>query len=239
MHPWFLILLLIFVPPLLAEQAKIAIILDDIGYSKKLGKIALTLDDNIAYAILPHTPYGKFFAKQLHQQGREILLHLPMQTMRPSTEDKGLLKDTMNFGTFSQQLQNNFNAIPYFTGINNHRGSRLTSNKNAMIVLMDFIKKQPQSYFFIDSRTHGKSVAYKMAQLFKIPSASRDIFLDNNLADEKIQQQFNRLIRLAKRKGSAIAIGHPHRSTLRVLKKNLALLKQLNIELVRPSQLLK
>ncbi len=236
MKQW-LIFLFIFIPSLCSAQSKIAIIIDDIGYSKSLGQRAINLSGDIAYAILPHTPYAKYFSEKLHQQGREILLHLPMQTMAPSTEDKGLLKDDMNFGKFHQKLQDDFNAIPYFSGINNHRGSRLTANKSAMVVLMDFIKKQPKSLFFIDSKTHATSVAQKIAQLFKIPTASRDVFLDNDLSDKKIQQQFDKLIRLAHKRGLAIAIGHPHPSTLRVLSHNIPLLEKLNIILVNPSTL--
>ena len=231
--------LFLFLPQIQAKEAYISIIIDDIGYIKKSNQQAIALSGDLAFAILPHTPFATFFATKIHQQQREILLHLPMQTLKPSSLDAGLLTEQMNYGEFRHQLDKNFQAVPYFTGINNHRGSRLTANKSAMIVLMDYIKKQDRSLFFIDSRTNHQSVAADMAQKFNIPHTSRDIFLDNILTIEAVQQQFDRLIRLAKKKGKAVAIGHPHQVTLNVLKKNLKRLDELGVKLVFPSVIIK
>jgi polysaccharide deacetylase 2 family uncharacterized protein YibQ len=91
--------------------------------------------------------------------------------------------------------------------------------------------------FFVDSRTSGRSVAYRVAQSLGIPSAFRNVFLDGSNQEEYIQKKLIELFRLAQKKGKAVGIGHPFKETLKVLKENLDLVNEFNLELVLVSQI--
>jgi polysaccharide deacetylase 2 family uncharacterized protein YibQ len=70
---------------------------------------------------------------------------------------------------------------------------------------------------FVDSRTTPNSQGVPAAEEVGLPSAMRDVFLDNDLAPEAITKQFEELERIARRRGYAVAIGHPHDATLAAL----------------------
>lgn len=90
--------------------------------------------------------------------------------------------------------------------------------------------------YFIDSRTTPDTIAFTTAQSHQLRSASRDIFLDNDKSIHAIDRSFQQLLRLARRKGTAIAIGHPHPTTLAYLA--MALPKIENIKVVSISELI-
>jgi hypothetical protein len=104
-----------------------------------------------------------------------------------------------------------------------------------MILVMQELKSR--GLFFLDSRTSKMTKAYRAAQQLKVPSAERNVFLDNIQTPQAIRSQMKRLIQLARLKGSAIGIAHPHKVTLEVLKKDIPKLNSRGVELVPVSQL--
>lgn len=92
--------------------------------------------------------------------------------------------------------------------------------------------------FFVDSRTSGRSVAQRVARQQGLANAGRDIFLDNERDLVKINAQFNKLIRLARQRGQAIAIGHPYPETVHYLQQVLPLMDDAGIQVVPVSSLL-
>ncbi len=216
--------------------ARIAIIIDDIGYSLKNGLRAARLPANLTLAVLPHTPNGVALAKLGFKSGKEIMLHTPMANTRGLPLDKGALTDAMDQDTFLTTLRGNLSSIPHISGVNNHMGSQLTQNPQAMHWLMTELKQQ--GLFFIDSRTSADSLALATAIDNRLPSGERDVFLDHERNSEQITRQFDYLIRLAKRQGQALAIGHPYPETLALLEQRLPLLEDENIQLVPASSLL-
>ncbi len=215
---------------------RIAIIIDDIGYSLKNGLRAARLPANLTLAVLPHTPNGIALAKLGHKSGKEIMLHTPMANTRGLPLDKGALTDAMDQDTFLTTLRGNLSSIPHISGVNNHMGSQLTQNPQAMHWLMTELKQQ--GLFFIDSRTSADSLALATAIDSQLPSGERDVFLDHERNSEQIARQFDYLIRLAKREGQALAIGHPYPETLALLEQRIPLLEDENIKLVPASSLL-
>jgi polysaccharide deacetylase 2 family uncharacterized protein YibQ len=111
--------------------------------------------------------------------------------------------------------------------INNHTGSKFTQNHKAMNRLMKILKKY--DYYFIDSKTTSKSVVKKYAKKYNVPSASRNIFLDNKKDKNYIQNQLRKAVLIAKRNGSAIAICHPYSITFRTLKESIHIVKGVNL----------
>lgn len=194
---------------------KLAIIIDDIGYNIPQGKRAVALRAPITLSVLPHTPGAKSLATAGFASGKQIMLHIPMSNVQKKPLGPGALTSEMNKEEFLASLQKSIANIPHLSGVNNHMGSELTTQKQAMTWLMQELSKQ--NLFFIDSVTSPKSVAYRTAKEHGLISAQRDIFLDNDQDSKAIERQLLKAIRLAKSKGYAIAIGHPYKSTMDVL----------------------
>lgn len=218
------------------RPAKIAIIIDDIGYNLRQGELVARFPAPLTLAVLPHAPNSRALAKLAHTHGKEIMLHAPMSTVKPQPMDRGALHEAMDQHTFISTLRDNIAAIPYITGLNNHMGSALTQNQQSMNWLMEEL--QQHGLFFIDSRTTASSVAFSTAQDFAIPSRSRDVFLDHERTTEAVGKQFQQLVRVAKKNGSAIAIGHPAPVTMSYLATQVTQLHSMGVQLVSVSELI-
>jgi uncharacterized protein len=191
----------------------------------------------VACAILPHTRHSRALAKQAHKSGKEILLHLPMQSSKGREPGPGKLVSGMPSLELALTVRYNLENVPYAVGINNHMGSELTQDKQAMRQLMLAMKLYPK-LFFVDSVTSRHSVASKIARQYHIPNLSRDIFLDNERSTAAIDAQIHKLVRLAKKRGYALAIGHPYPVTLSALEKWLPILDTYQVKLVPLSTLI-
>lgn len=198
-----------------APIAKLAIIIDDIGYNIPMGKRAVNVAAPITVSVLPRTPGAASLAKAAHQAGKQVMLHIPMSNIKKQTLGPGALTAEMSKEELISSLKDSLSAVPHISGVNNHMGSELTAMAEPMTWLMQELSQH--ALFFIDSVTSGKSVAYTTAKQQGLVAAKRDIFLDNNKDEKAIEQQLLKAIALAKKQGYAIAIGHPYPSTLKVL----------------------
>lgn len=219
---------------LFAKPAQVAIVIDDMGY-RYTDKHALSLPGNVTYAVLPHTTYGKKLAVKAHAQAHDVLIHVPMEANNRKRLGPGALTSAMNEQQIRKSLTDSFAEIPFAIGINNHMGSYLTKLYKPMTWTMGFLKER--QLFFLDSVTSADSKALQAARDMGVPVRARHIFLDNNLTDDYIKQQFSLLIDFAQKKQTAIAIAHPHPETIKMLTKLIPTLKQHNIELVPLSNL--
>ncbi len=215
---------------------KIVIIIDDIGYDRNIAMALCDLNSNITFSVLPFAPFGKIISKQLHARGSQLMLHLPMEPFEyPDVNPgPGAILSSMSPDILLDQLKKNINDIPNIVGVNNHMGSRITTNSDQMNQIFSTLKKD--NLFFIDSRTAQKSQCKASARLFKLKFAQRDVFLDNFQNQEYITGQFNKLKIMAKKHGFAIGIGHPYKATLHTLTKELPKLEN-KIQIVRASTL--
>jgi polysaccharide deacetylase 2 family uncharacterized protein YibQ len=227
---------LILVPALVQAQPRIAIIIDDIGYHRLRGEAVARLPGAITYAVIPQTPHGPALARLAHDNGKEVILHMPMATDGFMALDPGGLSQDMPVDKFVATIDEAIQRIPQATGMNNHMGGKLTADEDAMNQLMDRLGRH--GLFFVDSRTTPKSVARKKARQHGLAHAGRDIFLDNQRDLAAINTQFNRAISIARRRGHAIVIGHPYPETIEYLENILPLLDVAGIRLVPVSRLL-
>jgi len=217
-----------------ADQGRVAIIIDDIGYRYSDAK-ALELPGNITYSILPHTPYGKKLALKANARNHDVLLHIPMESQKGKRLGPGALTSDMSEEKIYETLAASLNEIPFAIGINNHMGSRLTTLYQPMSWTMSFLKEK--QLFFLDSKTSANSQAEQAALDSGVPVNSRHVFLDNQLDDHYIEKQFNELISQAQNNAFAIAIAHPHPETVKNLTRLIPLLAENNITLVPLSEL--
>ncbi len=220
-----------------APKVQVSIIIDDLGLRLEQDLRVLALPGAITNAVLPKATHTHRIAALADRLDKEVIIHLPMESLNYGQLDAGGLTAGMSQQAFKQVVESAIAAVPEAVGINNHMGSLLTADPERMRWLMEVIDQQTDLYF-VDSRTSVKSVAFRYARDSGIPALSRDIFLDNDLDEAKIERQFDAMIAVAKRRGKAIAIGHPNRQTIAVLERRLPTLAKLGVELVSVSELL-
>lgn len=225
-------------PTIAAEKpARIAIIIDDLGYQLAAGERAVRLPGPIACAVLPLTPRAEHLAEQAWRQGKEVLLHLPLEAQSTSLlPEPGGLQLDMSREQFGRTFDEAFYAVPHAIGINSHRGSLLTRHPGHMRWLMEEIRERG-GLFFVDSFTTHESVALRLADESGVPAIRRDVFLDNDRKPAAIRKQFERLKRMARTRGLAVGIGHPYPETLALLEEELPQLDHQGIELINLSRL--
>ncbi|OKY26815.1 divergent polysaccharide deacetylase family protein [Thalassotalea sp. PP2-459] len=219
----------------IAQNAQVAIIIDDIGY-RKTDSETLALPGNITFAVLPHTPFGKVIAEQAHQSNKDVIIHVPMESTSGKALGPGALTAEMDETEIRHTLTLALEEIPFAVGINNHMGSKLTTLYSPMAWTMRFLKEK--ELIFIDSVTTRESKARSLARQFDVPNLSRRVFLDNQLDQHYIRQQFNELIYYAKKNKRVVAIAHPHPETMQALQTLIPELAKHNIDLVNISALL-
>lgn len=223
-----------FVPALAAEPPQpdvmpaIGIIIDDMGRSLEPGMRVVGLPGPVACAFLPRAPHTRELAMRAHAVNKEVILHLPMDSMDHRPLDAGGVTLDMTHSQFIRTFQEDLAAVPHVSGINNHMGSLLTRHPGHMMWLMHELRRHDR-LFFVDSRTTVDTVARQVARENGVPSVDRDVFLDPDPSLEAVRYQFRRLLKLARKNGSATAIGHPYPSTLRVLEEELPKLEGIRL----------
>lgn len=220
-----------------SESARVAIIIDDLGYQLEAGRRAIELPGPLAYAILPATPRGEYLAQLARERGKEVLLHLPLAAAGPSgaAEPGGIVLE-MSRAALRAAFARAMDSVPGAIGVSSHRGSLLTRHPGHMGWLMNEIA-QRDGLFFIDSYTTHQSIALQMAREAGVAAAKRDVFLDHERDQPAVRRELERLKKLAREHGAAIAIGHPYPETLEVLEQVLPELADDGIELVPLSDL--
>ncbi len=220
-----------------SPQPVISIIIDDLGYNRSEAESVLQLPLAVTLSILPFTPYSREISQRAGDQGREYMLHLPMQGHEQENSDPGMLTRSMSDDEFVQSLRANLQALSGYSGINNHKGSELTADRGKMNLLFNILSAD-KSIFFVDSKTTATSKIAPIASQLRLPFASRNIFLDVDKSELAIKNQIDRLLDIAREYGSAIAIGHPYPSTLAVLDRFFAGGEYADFELVPVRQLI-
>lgn len=216
----FFVVLTVLSPSILcAHTAKLAIVIDDLGYQPQEDAAILALPKEISVAIIPSAPYASQINQQAKAQARDILIHMPMQPMSNQRIEAGGLYLGLSQQEVSRRVQQARNAVPDAIGMNNHMGSAATSDSTLMTYLMRELRQQ--QLFFLDSRTIGSSIAGKIAKEQGVIALTRHIFLDDSNHYEDVYGQFQKSIRYARKHGTAIVIGHPRRNTIAVLQAGL------------------
>ncbi|EJB5614632.1 divergent polysaccharide deacetylase family protein [Klebsiella oxytoca] len=214
---------------------KLSIVIDDFGYRPQTENQVLALPATISVAVLPNAPHAHEMATKAHNLGHEVLIHLPMAPISKQPLEKDTLRPEMNSSEIERIIREAYGKVPYAVGLNNHMGSAMTSNLFGMQKVMQALERY--NLYFLDSVTIGNTQAMRAAQGTGVKVIKRKVFLDDTQNEADIRYQFNRAIALARRNGSAIAIGHPHPTTVRVLQQMVYNLPP-DITLVRPSSLL-
>jgi hypothetical protein len=216
--------------------ARLALIIDDGGYSIDRVKELLGMGKPMTFAILPNTPHGRKVALMAHENGEQVMLHLPME---PRESDRySLEQDTVLAGMDKREIQNilqkDLAQIPNVRGVNNHMGSKATEDTAVMQALMEVLKKE--GLFYIDSHTSSHTVGPQMARQVGVAFGSNDRFIDPEKDLETIKKAIRQVMRKAKKEGKTIAIGHPHPLTAQAIREMIPEIEKAGIKLVFASE---
>ena len=204
----------------------IGLIIDDFGYrNDHVSNGFLQLPGKLTYAIIPGHDYSQLFSKKAYDAGYEIIVHLPMENIgKTYGEEEYVLMSYFQDDEIKNRINKAFDHLPESIGLNNHQGSRGTADSRVMTLLAGVIKEKKK--FFLDSRTTNNSLAETTMRKYGVPTNKRDIFLDNELDEEKIKIQLLKLADTSEEKGIAIGIGHVKPQTLNVLAKEIPVLQE-------------
>jgi polysaccharide deacetylase 2 family uncharacterized protein YibQ len=220
-----------------SHQPSLAVVIDDLGNDPVQADALFRLSYPLTLSVLPHLSNSGEIAEEAHRRGYQVLLHLPMASARGEKDEAIELHPGMDSGSVAQTFAAMLDTVPYAVGVNNHEGSRGTSDSQLMSELMPLLRVRKM--FFVDSRTTAATVAETAAHAAGVPATSRNVFLDDDQSPAAIRKQFALAVRDARQKGSALAIGHPHPETLQVLTEMLPAAERQRVTLVFASNLVR
>lgn len=195
----------------------VAIVIDDFGYSQNgIVKAFLELDIPITCSVIPALPHSGRLAARAREAGKEVILHLPMQPEEEWAYDVEPVTTAMSAAEIETMVETYLAGMQGIVGVNNHMGSRATQDERVMDAVLSVLEKR--GLFFLDSLTSPRSIAYNAARRLGVKTARNDLFIDDNTQErELVEKRLRQLIERARRHGTAIGIGHPHRWTLDAL----------------------
>ncbi|RAU22403.1 hypothetical protein CU669_06750 [Paramagnetospirillum kuznetsovii] len=202
--------------PKVNGRPMIAVIIDDLGVDRRRSERVNALK---APLTLSYMTYADDLARQTadaRSHGHELMVHVPMQPQSP-TYDPGpeVLEVDQSPDEIRRRLDWGLSRFDGYVAINNHMGSRFTSEAAGMRVVMAELRRRGLA--FIDSVTSEKTVGGELARQFGVPFATRHVFLDNDLGVIHVRAQLAKTEAYARKHGFAIAIGHPHDGTIEAL----------------------
>jgi polysaccharide deacetylase 2 family uncharacterized protein YibQ len=213
------------------KKPQLAIIFDDVSFPSQVRAIrALGLKVTMSFfppsPIHPHTP-------ELAKKQKFYMIHLPMEAMNFHKEEPFTLRVTDSQATIQKRIAKIKKLFPKVHYINNHTGSKFTANTQAVERLVRVLDKY--NIKFIDSRTTANTKVPVVMKKYHHKYLVRDVFLDHAGDIASIKKQIRLAVKIAKKYGHAIAIGHPHPNTLKALAASKNILQ--SVELVYVNQL--
>jgi polysaccharide deacetylase 2 family uncharacterized protein YibQ len=216
------------------SHARLAIIIDDLGNDHEAAEKLFQIPFPLTVSVLPHLPHSAEISEEASRRGYQVMLHIPIEAPAGAKSESIELRPGMETEQVTHLVQQMLETVPQAEGANNHQGSLGTSDAALMDAIMPALRER--DLYFVDSRTSAATVAFAAARKAHVRTASRDVFLDDIEEVSAIRHQLELAVQDAKLHGSAIAIGHPHPTTLQVLSEDLPKLQREGVSLVFASQ---
>ena len=221
-----------------SHHGKLAVIIDDCGYDIDLVRRLVKLNAPFSFAIIPYRDYSSDVLHVINGGGQVAMLHLPMEPMDPSamSEGKHTVLTSMDDKSIRALTRDMVNSLPGISGVNNHQGSKATSDERAMTAVLKELKSQ--GLFFVDSNTYSKSLGDKLAAQIGVPTGRNNIFLDNSTNEDEIIKKIWQAAAIADKYGSAIAICHARPHTVNAWEQAIGEVKASGLKLVPVTEVL-
>lgn len=223
--------------PAIRTGAYVAIIIDDMGMDRARAARLAALPGPLTFSYLAYAPDIDAQSRGARANGHEIMLHLPMEPEGRDDPGPGALRISLTDDEIRARTAASLDRLPLAVGLNNHMGSKFTRDPRAMRPVL--AELAARGLLFVDSRTSGSSVGLDVAKQSGVAAAGRDVFLDNEIDARAIRTQLAELERVASRRGSAIAIGHPHEATIEALAQFLPGMQARGLQLVAASAIVR
>lgn len=223
--------------PTIRTGAYVAIIIDDMGMDRARAARLAALPGPLTFSYLAYAPDIDAQSRGARANGHEIMLHLPMEPEGRDDPGPGALRVSLTDEDIRARTAASLDRLPLAVGLNNHMGSKFTRDLRAMRPVLAELASR--GLLFVDSRTSGSSVGLDVAKQVGVAAAGRDVFLDNEIDARAIRVQLAELERVASRRGSAIAIGHPHEATIEALAQFLPGMQARGLQLVAASAIVR
>jgi polysaccharide deacetylase 2 family uncharacterized protein YibQ len=209
----------------------IAVIIDDVGVDKKRSERIMQLPGPLTMSFMTYADDLERMASEARSRGHELMLHVPMEPLsRDADPGPGALLEALPREEIRRRVVDDLDRLNGFVGINNHMGSKFTAFGPGMQVVMEELHRR--GLLFIDSLTTDRSVGLTLAQRMGVPTAGRNVFLDNAGDLISVDFQLAKVEEVARKRGNAIAIGHPRDATIAALAAWLPTLRKKGLVLV-------
>ena len=215
---------------------RLALIVDDCGQWIDTERGFLALDIPLTMSVLPDVPYTSTIAQEASAAGKGVMLHLPMETLSGLNPGPGKVTTEMTDDQIDAQVEADLAQVPLAKGVNNHEGSKASADRRVMRDVAAVLARHG-NLFFIDSMTNSASIAEASALSQGVPSGARDVFLDNKADVAYTVGQLREAEAIARKTGSAIAIGHPRPTTLAAVREMIPELQKSGIQFVLAGEL--
>ena len=190
------------------RRGELAILIDDFGYCGEGTAEMLALPIPFTAAVMPFSSCTEQDAERVRQAGKEIFIHMPMESLTGKKEwvgDKGIFRD-MTDEEIRERTKEAFSILPDAKGLNNHMGSAIMEDERSLSAVMDVL--QEKNVMFVDSMTTAKSLGRSIAGQKGVTFLGRDVFLDSTDSVEEVKKNLRKAAEVALEKGYALAIGH-------------------------------
>lgn len=211
-------------------RAKVAIVVDDMGLNEARSQRVLALPGPLTLSFLTYASDLPAWADRARALSHEVLAHIPMEPLDPCHDaGPGSLRVAMNAAEVRAQLAACLDGWSGYVGANNHMGSRFCQDRELMDAVM--VELKSRGLLWLDSKTTLATQGMAAAAAARVPYLVRDVFLDNIDRLDAVNSQLEELEWIARRRGTAVAIGHPRNATIEALDAWLASLETRGLEL--------
>lgn len=197
-------------------EGRLAVVIDDCGSDMDVLAAYNAVPVDLTYAVMPFKAHTIDSAESGYNAGRKIIVHLPMEPLNVPSSEEIFLSSDMGDSKITATTNELIDQVPYAVGINNHQGSKATADGRLMKDVMSVLKKR--GLVFLDSRTSTESVGAQTAAAMGVPTTRNNLFLDNDPSVPAVKERLRQAARIAKKNGSAVAIGHCKAGTMRALR---------------------
>ncbi|MDR2798986.1 MAG: divergent polysaccharide deacetylase family protein [Treponema sp.] len=193
-------------PPKPRYKGTLVFVIDDAGNNLEELEPFLRFSGPLTIAVLPGLPYSGETARRIQAAGKELFLHQPMEALGGQYPGPGAIYSGMSTETIRAVVEGNLAEIGPVAGMNNHQGSKITMDPEAMETILTLCRER--GIYFLDSRTIADTTAPDVAKRMGIPIGERDVFIDNIQEKTAMIQSVEEGLHKAEQKGAAVLIGH-------------------------------
>lgn len=220
-----------------AVKGKLAVVIDDAGRDLESQHVYESLGIPLTLAVMPNQVHTRDAALSWHAHGLPVILHQPMESVSGIGMESKAILTSMGDEEIRSLLKSSLSQVPEAVGINNHQGSKATTDRHTMDVVMNELHHR--RLFFFDSRTNSTTVADAAAASYGVPYVRNDLFVDNEADVAAISAMIREAAKRAQKYGTYVIIGHCRPKTAEAFRQMVPQLEKEGIQFVYVSSLAK